>query len=258
MTLPVITTFNIGYMQADLDQWFKLPGGHPNSGQVAEIPMLCHHIAHAGRSVLVDATRYDFPAGYEQYAIPAKQQPSLLEQLAARHIQPEDISDVVITHAHFDHYNGLSLADGDGYRPAFPNARHYLGIGDYNPADFGGLETRTLKLVHDLGLLTLVEAPLELGAGITILPAPGESPGHQIVHVHVNIEHAYITGDLYHHPLEFADTGLNVYWTTPEMPASKQELMRAAAGSGAKVYFSHISGPHTVRAEGKKLVWERI
>ena len=42
-------------------------------------------------------------------------------------------------HAHFDHYNGLSLPDDDGYRPAFPNARHYLGIRDYNPADFDEL-----------------------------------------------------------------------------------------------------------------------
>src|SRR6266852_2989076 len=54
---------------------------------------------------------------------------------------------------------------------------------------------------------------------------------------------AYVTGDLYHHVLEFDEPGRNVYWAEPEtMQASKAMLMARAGASGAKVYFAHIEG----------------
>jgi glyoxylase-like metal-dependent hydrolase (beta-lactamase superfamily II) len=144
----------------------------------------------------------------------------------------------------------------DRYVPTFPNARHYLGAGDWRPEHFGALEERTLKVVHQHGLLTLVEGPLDLGNGLTILPAPGETPGHQILHMQSGGTEVYFAGDLYHHPLEFAESARNARWSVPEiMQASKAALVEWAARSGALVCFSHVEGLHRVERVDHTVHW---
>lgn len=251
MPAPQITPLNIGYLRADLSEWYRLPSGHPYAGQVDELPILCYHIALAARSVLVDAAAYEFPEEVAKMAIPGFHAPSLLEQLTAAKIDAAEVSEVIITHAHFDHFNALTRLVDDCYLPTFPNARHYLGAGDWQPEHFGALEERTLKVVHQHGLLTLVEGPLDLGDGLTILPAPGETFGHQILHVQTGRTEAYFAGDLYHHQLEFSEAARNVSWAAPEaMLASKAALMERAANSGALVFFAHVEGPHQVELAG--------
>ena len=60
MTIPKITALNLGYLRADLSDWYSLPSDHPYAGRVDEVPMLCYHIALPGHSVLVDAAAYQF------------------------------------------------------------------------------------------------------------------------------------------------------------------------------------------------------
>lgn len=251
MLTPTITTLNIGYLRADLSEMYGLPADHPSAGQVDELPMFCYHIALATRSVLVDAPAYEFTDAFADLAIPGRHAPPLLDQLAGANIDATDVTDVIITHAHFDHYNGLTCFVDGRYVPAFPNARHYLGAGDWQPENFGQLEERTLQVVYQAGLLTLVDAPRDLGDGLFILPAPGESPGHQVLHLRAGGIEAYFSGDLYHHPLEFAEPARNVMWATADvMRASKAALIKRAAGSGALVFFAHIPGPCRVEWPG--------
>jgi glyoxylase-like metal-dependent hydrolase (beta-lactamase superfamily II) len=180
-------------------------------------------------------------------ALPGPHPPPLEAPLAALGLPP--ITDVVITHAHFDHINGLTRRVDGRYEPAFPNARHYLGAGDWNPANFEGLEENTLVVLERRGLLTLVNGPLALAPGLDLVPAPGETPGHQLVHVQSSEGEAYITGDLYHHPLEFEEPERNVVWAEPvAMAASKAALMARAEASRAMVYFAHIEGQWRVES----------
>ena len=137
----MITTLNIGYLRADLSAWYGLPADHPSAGQVDALPMFCYHIALATRSVLVDAPAYEFTDEFADFAIPGRQAPPLLDQLAGANIDAADVTDVIITHAHFDHYNGLTCVVDGRYVPAFPNARHYLGAGDWQPETFGPSKT---------------------------------------------------------------------------------------------------------------------
>ena len=257
MTIPKITSLNIGYLRANLSDWYSLPSDHPYAGRVDEVAMLCYHIALPGRSVLVDATAYQFPPEEEtKLVVPGFSAPSLLEQLGAAKVNAEEINDVIITHAHFDHYNALTYQVNDRYLPAFPNARHYLSMSDWQPENFAELEKQTLAIVHQNGLLTLVEGALDLGDGLRILPAPGETPGHQILLVHTGGSESYFIGDLYHHPLEFSEPGRNVNWAETEtMQASKEKFIERAANSGGLVFFSHMERPHRVERIGQEVHW---
>ncbi len=51
---------------------------------------------------------------------------TLLTSLAAQNIQPQDITDVILTHLHFDHCGGaLSLDENGEAVPTFPNATYW-------------------------------------------------------------------------------------------------------------------------------------
>lgn len=258
MTSDVITPLNIGRLRGDLAGWYRLAPSHPYAQRVEETAILCYHVALPGRSVLVDAAAYEFSLGGASMALPGPHPPPLAQQLAAAGADPDAVTDVVITHAHFDHINGLTrLVDGR-YVPAFPNARHYLGAGDWDLKNFKELENATLVVLEQHGLLSLVHGPLELAPGLEIVPAPGETPGHQLLHLtaaglNAGGLEAYVTGDLYHHTLEFDEPGRNVFWAEPEtMGASKVMLMARAQASRARVYFAHIEGAW--RVDGGKWV----
>jgi glyoxylase-like metal-dependent hydrolase (beta-lactamase superfamily II) len=52
---------------------------------------------------------------------------SLEKSLKKHGLNPEDITDVVLTHLHFDHTGGSTRADSTGkFIPSFPHAKYYL------------------------------------------------------------------------------------------------------------------------------------
>lgn len=256
-----ITPLNIGKLRFDLTDIYTLPSDHSYSGQIAEIPMFCYHISIPGRSVLVDAVAHDLKQISETYQISGyKPPPPLLEQLSAHRIEAEQVSDVIITHAHTDHYGALCKAMKGHNQLSFPQAQHYLNVADWQPEKFEELEERTLRLVEQKGLLNLTEGVVDLGDGMTILPMPGETPGHQILHLGVDEEgqNIYFAGDLYHHQIEFVDEAKNVRWAAlKEMQASKAAFMKNIASKGGLVYFTHITGSYcVVEQENSKLEWQ--
>ncbi len=123
-----------------------------------------------------------------------------LEALA---LDPRDVTHVLVTHAHEDHFSGI-LDDRDGLR--FPNALHILPAADWRSivipghpfaASAGGLRRR-LPLSGEPGGALLVEGDHEVCEGITLIPTPGETEGHQIVRVQTGAGRIYVLGDLVH------------------------------------------------------------
>src|SRR5688572_7073881 len=176
MTPPEITSFNIGMLSADLAHWFGLTDAHPYAGRTDRLFMQCYLISLPGRLVLVDAPAYEFP-GDDSMLLPEYKGRSAAGLLAESGIAADAITDVIITHPHLDHTLGLAVPVDDPSMPVFPKARHYLGAKDWDPANTEQVERRPLEVLQQAGLLTLVEGELDLGDGLTIVPAPGETPG---------------------------------------------------------------------------------
>jgi len=88
-----------------------------------------------------------------------------------------------------------------------------------------------------------VEGPRELAAGITILPSPGETPGHQTVRVNSHGKTAYCVGDLYHHTIEVDHPTWAVPWADPAVIlASRTVLVDASLSEDALLIATHIDG----------------
>ena len=257
-----VTAINIGDVRFCLGDWLIVPEAErpPYFAEWLPFPIQCVHIASPGLSVLVDASVYvvdpDSP-----HAIPGYQPPpDLLAALAEAGVRPEAVDHVVITHIHHDHINGLTRQQGDRFMPCFPNARHNLGRADWEQAQAAlqnpeSVESRTLGVLSSAGLLETHNGRHDLG-GVEIIPAPGETPGHQIVRVHSEGQTLYCLGDLYHHPIEVERQEWAAQWADADtIRASRRALVEAALAEDALLIATHIEGIGRLERTGPGVVW---
>jgi glyoxylase-like metal-dependent hydrolase (beta-lactamase superfamily II) len=91
---------------------------------------------------------------------------SLEKSLAEAGYTPESITDVFHTHLHFDHCGGSIVRKGEGFAPAFPNARYWVDEKHWNWAihpnarEKASFLKENLLPMQELGLLSfLPEGP---------------------------------------------------------------------------------------------------
>lgn len=259
-TLPLgpatVSVINLGDLRFSLAETLNVPESEwrPRYASAFErqllFPSQSIHIALPGASVLVDANNYAFSVTPDSPYLPPNYQPppDLITQLLERNIHPEDITHLVITHVHFDHYAGITTERDGQYMPSFPNARCYLGRADWEGPetrralqDPNSEDSRTLGVLHQRGLLELVEGNHDLLPGVRIIAAPGETPGHQIVRVHLDGQTLYCLGDLYHHAVEVEQPTWMVEWANSDANfASRHALAEAALAEGALLIPAHM------------------
>jgi glyoxylase-like metal-dependent hydrolase (beta-lactamase superfamily II) len=251
-----ITIINVGDMMVDMAQEMTVPESAwrpfygANFAGPRPYPSQCVHIALPNASILVDAGDYAQAIALDSSYLPPAytSPPGLVEQLLSRGIRPEGITHLIITHAHFDHYDGTTIERHGGYVPRFPNARVFLGRADWdNPEmqdalrDPDSLDSHTFGVLHEQGLLELVGGDIDVTPEVRIIPAPGESPGHQIVRVHSQGQTFYCLGDLFHHPAEVEQSAWMVKWANASANlTSRQALTNAALQENALLLAAHM------------------
>jgi glyoxylase-like metal-dependent hydrolase (beta-lactamase superfamily II) len=148
-----------------------------------------------GRTVLIDA-------GIGARAIPGFTGGQLLVNLAGAGVTPEDVTDVVFTHLHFDHV-GWATTSG---RVVFPNATYRCQQHDWDhfvTADRAGGAARKLDPIEDR--LVTWDRDGQIVRGIDAMVAPGHTPGSTIVVVNDSAARALLLGDVVHCPVELLD-----------------------------------------------------
>ncbi|MGQ0549152.1 MAG: MBL fold metallo-hydrolase [Armatimonadota bacterium] len=225
------------------------------------------HIQLRGASVLVDPG-FDDPSSSWDQAFGARwpaytRTPGLGAALAALGVRAAEMTHVLITHAHDDHFVGITVEAGGRLEPRFPHARHLIGRQDWegNPRRVDPLSELSIRLglIHARGLLDLVDGEREVVPGVSMIHVPGETPGHSVVRVRSGEERLYFVGDLFHHACEIAHPD----WVSPGrdpavMRASRDRLL-AEASSTATVVFAHAPFPAWGRivAAERGYIWER-
>ena len=143
-----------------------------------------------GRVVLVDTGMGSDWSDKEKeiYAIENGER-SIMTALASRNVEPEMVTDVILTHLHFDHAGGaVSRSDG-GLAAAFPNARYHVQESQLQWAqrptekDRRSFRYDTFMPLKQEGRLTLVQGAAEILPGIHVEPTTGHTIGHQIVRI---------------------------------------------------------------------------
>jgi glyoxylase-like metal-dependent hydrolase (beta-lactamase superfamily II) len=215
-------------------------------------------ISTAEGNIMVDPGNYTILRAFEDfetYVPPNYTPPPDLEtQLKSLGKETSDISSVIITHAHFDHYCGVTKRANSEYVPAFPNAKYFLGKADWEDDrlrraldDANSGESLSLGKLYKAGKLELVSGTKTLSKEVEIIPSPGESPGHQIVSVHSG-ESLYCVGDLFHHAVEVEKTSWMAPWSDLNTSLeSRRKLIELALKENAFVAASHMPLGRIVR-----------
>lgn len=134
---------------------------------------------------------------------------SLLDELRALGVAPEDVDVVINTHLHADHcgWNTRKAADGS-YVPTFPRATYLIQRSEWDAAIAPNERTRATYLAENMrplegaGQLELIDGERRVTDEITIVPTPGHSHGHASVVLVSGGESAVYLGDMIQHPAQ--------------------------------------------------------
>jgi glyoxylase-like metal-dependent hydrolase (beta-lactamase superfamily II) len=165
--------------------------------------------------------------------------------LANLGLTPESITHVVTTHAHSDHYVRAAVQTGDVWQTRYPRARYLLGRADWE--DDPRRHDPTSGLAHHFGTaqssgqLVLVDAEHEIVPGISVVHAPGESPGHCVVRVRSGGKAFYALGDLVHNVSEVEQLDWFLNGDPVTLRASRERIF--AEANDATVVFTHRPFP---------------
>jgi glyoxylase-like metal-dependent hydrolase (beta-lactamase superfamily II) len=115
---------------------------------------------------------------------------TLLDSLKKININPEEITDVVLTHLHFDHAGGSTYFDEEKQlRITFPNATHYVQKKQYewalNPTekDKASFFTNNFQLLYDKKVLNQLKGEYKIDDYISLIPLNGHTIDMQMVKI---------------------------------------------------------------------------
>jgi len=175
----------------------------------------------------------------------------LLNSLTKLNVKPEQITDVVFTHLHFDH---IGWATQDGVM-TFPNATYRCDDRDWQ--HFRDNERVQPILGPIAERLTNWDSSGPLCPGVDALTAPGHTPGSTILVLSSGTGRGMLLGDVIHCPVELLDdewSGLGDL--DPDLAKrTRNKLAREIEGTDVPVAAAHFPGMvfgRLLAAEGRR------
>jgi glyoxylase-like metal-dependent hydrolase (beta-lactamase superfamily II) len=174
----------------------------PDSRHRVRLAVRCLLVQTGSRTILIDSGQGNKQSEkfIERYTV---EQPStLLDELAKLNVRPEDVTDVVNCHLHFDHAGWNTMRDGNRLVPTFPNARYWSQRGEWERAQHSHSERDHASFSPDDYIPVdeprweLVTGEKAIAPGVQILPVPGHSPYTQGVLVRAGDQTVAFLGDL--------------------------------------------------------------
>jgi glyoxylase-like metal-dependent hydrolase (beta-lactamase superfamily II) len=147
-------------------------------------------LVNSQRKILIDTgIGYKFDPKWQSIYRIDHTKHRLEKSLEQAGFKPEDISDVILSHLHFDHCGGCTYFTNNQLNLTFPNATHHVQqeqwdwANDPSEKDRASFLLDNYAVLKDKNQLNLISGPAELFPGITALPMSGHTPGMQVIKI---------------------------------------------------------------------------
>jgi glyoxylase-like metal-dependent hydrolase (beta-lactamase superfamily II) len=267
-----LTTLETGFLWLDGGAMFgSVPraiwsrSNPPDDRNRIRLAMRCLLAEGHGRRVLVDdgaGTKFA-PKLADIYRI-EYEEASLERSLSGSGLTPADVTDVVLTHLHFDHAGGSTARVDGRLVPRMPRARYHVQRRNWENASQPNPRERASYLPDDFvplmetGVLDLHDGAGTPWPGFELIPADGHTRGQQLVRVSGPEGALYFVADLIptaaHVRIPFV-MGYDV--AAIETMAEKRALLERAAAERAWVCLEHDPDVALARpeADGDDFRW---
>jgi glyoxylase-like metal-dependent hydrolase (beta-lactamase superfamily II) len=109
----------------------------------------------------------------------------IISSLKKHNLAPSDITDVILTHLHFDHAGGSTIMGNGEVKPTFPNARYYVQREHWQAAnnpterDRASFFKDDYMPLHQAGVLEFTDGEDEIFPGISVRIVNGHTTALQ-------------------------------------------------------------------------------
>ena len=161
-------------------------------------------------------------------------------------INPDEITDVLLTHLHFDHTGGSTYLKEGNWIPTFPNAKYYVQKKHFEWAlkptdrDRGSFIQNRFMPLHNEGLLNFIDGEVQFDDEIEFLTINGHTSFQQMIKVQDSSNSVLFCGDLFpftsHIPIPYVmGYDLQPLVTVQE----KKKILPLAIEQNWKLFFEH-------------------
>lgn len=172
----------------------------------------------------------------------------LQDKLLALGVKTTDVTDVILTHLHFDHcgYSVLEDIHSNELSVAFPNAIHWVSklqwenFSNPNPLEADSFFPENMDLIERNGLLKLIDEDYMLCEGISLRLYAGHTPGQIAVYID-SAERTYVfAGDVIPLAASISPAWISAYDTYPVASYSeKVRMLEEAVSEKQAIIFCH-------------------
>lgn len=176
-------------------------------------------------------------------------------QLKQSGFSPEDVTDVVLSHLHFDHCGGCTYIDESGdLQLTYPKAKHWVSQKQWknylhpNRLEKHSFREPDMLPVQKAGLLHLIEKGTDLFPGFTMSLYDGHSRGQIVSFIETANGLCVFSGDVFPTSAHLSIDWLSAYDIEPLLSVeSRLRLKQEAKGKNAFLVLYHDAFKETIR-----------
>jgi glyoxylase-like metal-dependent hydrolase (beta-lactamase superfamily II) len=173
---------------------------------------------------------------------------TLQQSLAAKGYSLDDVTDVILTHLHFDHCGGAIVRDGEKLLPAFKNATywsneaHWINATQPNAREKASFLKENILPIQESGQLKFIEAKdnAVFNNNIHIKLVNGHTEGMMLPLINYNGNKILYCADLYPSPHHVSLPWIMAYDMQPLVTLNeKEKIMKEACVNNYTLFFEH-------------------
>jgi glyoxylase-like metal-dependent hydrolase (beta-lactamase superfamily II) len=171
---------------------------------------------------------------------------TLDRSLHAAGFSPADVTDVILTHLHFDHGGGVTENRNGELAIAFPAAtihvqrRHWEWAQRPNARERGSFLRPNLEPLAASGQMHLLDGSAEILPGVHVFTVEGHTEAQQLVRIDGGGRSLLYAADLLPTHLHLPSVWVMAYDLRPLVTMEEKErILREAAQNGWSLFFEH-------------------